>query len=131
MEREGAAVASARAAPAGCPARDGARGPARPVAAHAQAPRTVPSELDALLAAGAIDQPHHDAWAESYDNAKATLKKLHGTRRRQLDAVLANTRAHRRRRACSRPRARPLVFLTLQRNRAWWSEGRCCATASA
>ena len=64
-----------------------------PVAAHAQAPRTVPSELDALLAAGAIDQLHHDAWAESYDNAKATLKKLHGTRRRQLDAVIANTRA--------------------------------------
>ena len=64
-----------------------------PAAAHAQAPRTVPSELDALLAAGAIDQPHHDAWAESYDNAKATLKKLHGTRRRQLAAVIANTRA--------------------------------------
>ena len=34
-----------------------------PAAAHAQAPRTVPSELDALLAAGTIDQPHHDAWA--------------------------------------------------------------------
>jgi hypothetical protein len=64
-----------------------------PVAAHAQAPRTVPSELDALLAAGAIDQPHHDAWAESYDNAKATLEKLHGARRRQLDAVISNTRA--------------------------------------
>jgi len=46
-----------------------------PVAAHAQVQRTVPSELDALLTAGAIDQAHHDAWAESYDNAKATLTK--------------------------------------------------------
>ena len=93
-----------------------------PVAAHAQAPRTVPSELDALLAAGAIDQLHHDAWAESYDNAKATLKKLHGTRRRQLDAVIANTRTIAKTGLLTPSRA-PLVFLTLQRNRAWWSEG--------
>ena len=35
-----------------------------PAAPQAQAPRTVPSELDALLAAGAIDQPHHDAWRD-------------------------------------------------------------------
>ena len=93
-----------------------------PVAAQAQAPRTVPSELDALLAAGAIDQAHHDAWAESYDNAKATLKKLHGVRRRQLDAVIANTRALAAAGLLIAARA-PLVFLTLQRNRAWWSEG--------
>ena len=93
-----------------------------PAAAHAQAPRTVPSELDALLAAGAIDQPHHDVWAESYDNAKATLRKLHGTRRRQLDAVIANTRAIAKAGLLTPTRA-PLVFLTLQRNRAWWSEG--------
>jgi hypothetical protein len=92
------------------------------VAAQAQAPRTVPSELDALLAAGVIDAPHHDAWAESYDNAKATLKKLHGTRRRQLDAVLANTRAIAKAGLLTPTRA-PLVFLTLQRNRAWWSGG--------
>ena len=93
-----------------------------PVAAMAQAPATVPSQLDALLAAGAIDPPHHDAWAESYDNAKATLKKLHGTRRRQLDAVIANTRAIAKAGLLTATRA-PLVFLTMQRNRAWWSEG--------
>jgi hypothetical protein len=93
-----------------------------PAAAHAQAQRTVPSELDALLAAGAIDQLHHDAWAESYDNAKATLKRLHGARRRQLDAVIANTRAIAKTGLLTPTRA-PLVFLTLQRNRAWWSEG--------
>jgi hypothetical protein len=93
-----------------------------PAGAPAQAPRTVPSELDALLAAGAIDQLHHDAWAESYDNAKATLKKLHGTRRRQLDAVIANTRVIAKTGLLTPTRA-PLVFLTLQRNRAWWSAG--------
>ena len=93
-----------------------------PAAAQAQAPRTVPSELDALLASGAIDQAHHDAWAESYDNAKATLKKLHGVRRRQLAAVIANTRGLAAAGLLIAARA-PLVFLTLQRNRAWWSEG--------
>jgi hypothetical protein len=93
-----------------------------PVAAQAQAPRTVPSELDALLAAGAIDQLHHDAWAESYDNAKATLEKLHGARRRQLAAVISNTRAIASAGLLTPTRA-PLVFLTLQRNRAWWSNG--------
>jgi hypothetical protein len=93
-----------------------------PVAAHAQAPRTVPSELDALLVAGAIDQLHHDAWAESYDNAKTTRERLHGTRRRQLDAVIANTRAMAKGGLLTASRA-PIVFLTLQRNRAWWSEG--------
>ena len=93
-----------------------------PAAAQAQAPRTVTSELDALLAAGAIDQAHHDAWAESYDNAKATLKKLHGVRRRQLAAVVANTRGLAAAGLLIASRA-PLVFLTLQRNRAWWSEG--------
>ncbi len=82
----------------------------------------VPAELDALLAAGAIDQIHHDAWATSYDNAKRTLKKLHGTRRRQLDAVLKNTRALAAGGLLSAQRA-PLAFLTLQRNRAWWSNG--------
>ena len=123
MEREGAAIASAavRRPPVALLATVLAVLLA-PVAAQAQAPRTVPSELDALLAAGAIDQPHHDAWAESYDNAKATLKKLHGTRRRQLDAVIANTRAIAKAGLLTPTRA-PLVFLTLQRNRAWWSEG--------
>ena len=102
-----------------------------PVAAHAQAPRTVPSELDALLAAGAIDQLHHDAWAESYDNAKATLKKLHGTRRRQLDAVIANTRtiaedgpAH--------PHAAPRSSSSrCSATAPGGLRARCCATASA
>jgi hypothetical protein len=91
-----------------------------PVAAQAQ--RTVPSELDALLAAGAIDQPHHDAWAESYDSAKSTLEQLHGVRRRQLAAVIANTRGLAAAGLFTATRV-PMVFLTLQRNRAWWSQG--------
>jgi hypothetical protein len=83
---------------------------------------TVPAALDALFAAGAIDQPHHDAWTQSFDDAKKTLKKLHGTRRRQLDAVLGNTRALAAGNLLTAARA-PLAFLTLQRNRAWWAGG--------
>jgi hypothetical protein len=94
------------------------RGPAR----AAQAQRTVPSELDALLAAGAIDQLHHDAWAQAFDDAKATLKKLRDTRRRQLDAVLANTRALAATGLLTAQRA-ALAFQTLERNRAWWAAG--------
>jgi D-glucuronyl C5-epimerase C-terminus len=82
----------------------------------------VPSELDALLAGGLIDQRHHDAWAKVYDDAKRTLKKLHGTRRSQLDAVLANTRALAAGGLLTAQRA-PLAFLTLERNRAWWAGG--------
>jgi D-glucuronyl C5-epimerase C-terminus len=90
--------------------------------APAKAATTVPAALDALLASGAIDQPQHDAWAQSFDDAKKTLKKLHGTRRRQLDAVLDNTRALAAGGLLTAPRA-PLAFLTLQRNRAWWAGG--------
>ncbi len=81
---------------------------------------TVPAALDAMLVAGAIDQLHHDAWAQSYDDAKKTLRKLHGTRRRQLDAVLSNTRALAAGGLLTPQRA-PAVFLTLERNRAWWA----------
>jgi D-glucuronyl C5-epimerase C-terminus len=83
-------------------------------------PPTVPAQLDALLGAGAIDQAHHDAWTKAYDDAKRTLRKLHGTRRAQLRAVISNTRALAAGGLLSPGRA-PLVFLTLQRNRAWWA----------
>jgi D-glucuronyl C5-epimerase C-terminus len=94
----------------------GARGSAR----AAPSGPTVPAALDTLLAAGAIDQVHRDAWAQAYDDAKRTLTKLHGVRRRQLDAVLSNTRALAAGGQLTAQRA-PAVFLTLKRNRAWWA----------
>jgi hypothetical protein len=94
--------------------------PAAAVRSAAQAGPTVPAALDALLAAGAIDQVHRDAWAQAFDDAKKTLKKLHGVRRQQLDAVLSNTRALAAGGLLTAGRA-PAVFLTLNRNRAWWA----------
>jgi hypothetical protein len=88
--------------------------------AAAQPQRTVPSELDAMLGAGFIDQADHDAWADVYRNATTTLEKLHGIRRRQLAAVIANTRAMAAGGLLVASRA-PGVFQTLERNRAWWA----------
>jgi hypothetical protein len=96
--------------------------PTRSAAAPRAAPAgpTVPAALDAMLAAGTVDQVHHDEWRQTYDDAKRTLEKLHGTRRRQLDAVLDTTRAIAAGGLLTAQRA-PLVFLTLKRNRAWWA----------
>jgi hypothetical protein len=105
------------------PPADPAPARPRPAVPRAVAPGpTVPAALDALLAAAAIDQVHHDAWAQAFDDAKVTVKKLHGARRRQLDAVLSNTRALAATGLLTAQRA-PLAFLTLQRNRAWWAGG--------
>jgi hypothetical protein len=88
--------------------------------ADAAAPRTVTAELRGLLAAGAIDQAQHNAWLKVYIDAKRTLKALGGARRVQLDGVLANLRDLAARRMITRERA-GLAFLTVERNRQWWS----------
>jgi hypothetical protein len=92
------------------------------LAAPAQAAKrpTVRVELQRLQTAGEIDGPTADGYRKSYSSAKATLKKLSGFRRVQLKAVLANVDAT----AAGGlfiPSRLPAVFLTLQRNRAWWS----------
>jgi D-glucuronyl C5-epimerase-like protein len=88
----------------------------------AAAKPTVPGELDRLLAAGAIDQARHDAWRLDFSQAKASLKRLRGARRIELAAVLANLRALAAGGLLDATRA-PAAFLTLERNRAWWTTG--------
>jgi D-glucuronyl C5-epimerase-like protein len=88
--------------------------------AHAAKRPTVRAELQRLQTAGEIDGPTADGYRKSYSSAKATLKKLSGFRRVQLKAVLANVDAT----AAGGlfiPSRLPAVFLTLQRNRAWWA----------
>jgi hypothetical protein len=91
-------------------------------AASSQAAKgpTVRAELQRLQAAGEIDGPAADGYRKTYNSAKATLKKLSGFRRAQLNAVLANVDAV----AAGGlfiPSRLPAAFLTLQRNRVWWS----------
>jgi hypothetical protein len=81
---------------------------------------TVRTELQRLQTAGEIDGPTADGYRKTYGSAKTTLKKLKGFRRVQLKAVLANVDAT----AAGGlfiPSRLPAVFVTLQRNRAWWA----------
>jgi hypothetical protein len=94
--------------------------PVARAAAAAQKGPTVRAELARLQAEGALDGPTADGYRQAYDMAKATLRKLSGYRRDQLKAVLSNVDA-----AASGglflPSRLPAMFLTLQRNRAWWA----------
>ena len=91
---------------------------ARARAAAPKAP-TVRAELRRLQDAGLLDAATADSYRDAYDKARATLRKLTGYRRAQLAAVLANVDA-----AAAgglfAPSRLPALFLTLQRNRAWW-----------
>jgi hypothetical protein len=92
---------------------------AMPAAATAKGP-TAGAELQRLERAGELDAATAASYRKSYSSAKRTLKKLSGFRRVQLGAVVANVDA-----AAAGglfiPSRLPAVFVTLQRNRAWWS----------
>jgi hypothetical protein len=98
--------------------------PSPPTARAAAKPPgpTVRAELDRLLAAGAIDQAARDRYRAQYDAAQATLKRLHGRRLTELKAVVANLDAVSAAHGLTAGRL-PLAFLTLARNRAWWTTG--------
>ncbi|HEV2769655.1 MAG TPA: D-glucuronyl C5-epimerase family protein [Solirubrobacteraceae bacterium] len=95
-----------------------------PSAARAAAARsTVRGALDDLLAAGTITRSQHDGWRAEYDRSLSTRRQLAGARRAALDAVIANLEGLAARNRLTATRA-PATFLTLQRNREWWREGR-------
>jgi hypothetical protein len=92
------------------------------IAAPAQAAKgpTVRAELQRLQTAGEIDGLTADGYRKTYRSARTTLKQLSGVRRVQLKAVLTNVDAT----AAGGlfiPSRLPAVFLTLQRNREYWS----------
>lgn len=90
-----------------------------PASALAEGP-TVRGELNRLAAENAIVPEQATAWRAQYDAAQATLKKLHGTRLRELKAVVQNVNALARRHQFA-PSRLPAAFMTLQRNRDWWA----------
>ena len=65
-------------------------GSAAGLARAAAAKRTVRGELARMLAAGAIDRAAYDARMATYLDARKLRRKLGGTRRAALGAVLAN-----------------------------------------
>lgn len=93
-----------------------------PDARAAAVRRTVPGELRRLLDAGAIDQERHDRWRAAFDEARRTWRRLDGRRRSELGAVIRTVQDVAASGRLTPSRA-PALFLTLARNRAWWSSG--------
>ncbi len=100
---------------------------ARPTATLAARRRTVIGELKRLRASGAIDAATYAERRRDYKGAKRTVRKLRGTRRAELGAVVGTLEDIAARRQLTVSRLAPL-FLTLQRNREWWTKGPLLAS---
>jgi hypothetical protein len=90
-----------------------------PATALAKGP-TVRGELNRLAAANAIVPEQQAAWRADYDRAQAALKQLHGTRFRELRAVVVNVNELAARHRFT-PSRLPAAFMTLRRNVDWWT----------
>src|SRR5436305_3348509 len=109
------------------PAPAAAAQPASRGSLHAAAPRApkgraTRNALDALLASGAIDQRTHDADRASIDSALRAYRKLSGTRKTQIGAVIANADSIAAAGNLTVSRL-PAVFATLDANTEWWTTG--------
>jgi hypothetical protein len=106
--------------------------PAPAAARRSQRPplgRATREALDTLLARGQIDQAARDTRAGTLTEALAAYKALTGTRRTELGAVLATTDEMAAAGRLTPSRLEP-VFLTLERNREWWTDGNLLASGA-
>lgn len=90
------------------PAQAGARGP------------SVTAALSSLESSGAITEAAYRQYRGAYAAANSSLKHLSGTRRAELAAVIANTQQMAAAGQFAATRL-PVIFLTLERNRQWWT----------
>jgi hypothetical protein len=122
LERDGQVRAhtatGATASEARPPGRAAKRGPARATARK----RTVIGELKRLRDRGAIGPDDYADRRAVYEGAKRTLRKLRGTRRTELAAVVATLDGIAARGKLTASRLAPL-WLTLERNVEWWTTG--------
>ena len=105
------------------PARASQLGPlGRSVRAHAAAHHgpTPSAALASLLSSGAITQSAYESYLSAYGAAVHSLSRLSGTRRAELAAVIANVQAIAAAGGFAASRL-PALFLTLERNRQWWT----------
>ena len=81
---------------------------------------SVTGALASLLHGGAISEASYRKDYAAYSAAKTSLGRLSGTRRTELGAVLSNVQAMA---AAGEliPSRLPVAFLTLERNRQWWT----------
>ena len=85
--------------------------------------------LDGLLSSAQIDQAEHDADTGIVKRALRAYRKLKGTRRTELGAVLANADAMAAAGALT-PSRLEAVFLTIDRNRQWWTTGKLLSSGT-
>jgi len=103
--------------PAGAPAAIATRAPRR------RAPeRTVRGELKRLLATHQIDAATAAADRRAFDDAIRTARRLSGTRRSELQAVIDTLHGIAAGGKLTAARL-PELFATLARNRQWWTTG--------
>ena len=81
---------------------------------------TVSAALQSLLHSAAINEAIYRQDYSAYVAAKASIGKLSGTRKEELGSVLANLQAMASAGELI-PSRLPALFLTLERNRQWWT----------
>ncbi len=88
----------------------------------AQSKPTVRGELARLLAEDRIDQATHDRHRATYNLARKSYKRLTGARKAGLGGALANAELVAANGELT-PSRLPALFLTIDRNRRWWTQG--------
>jgi len=96
-----------------------ARGPSI-ARSHASRATSVSATLLRLLHGGALNEGAYRQDLAAYIAAKRSLGRLSGTRQAELGAVLANIQAIAAAGGLT-PSRLPALFLTLERNREWWT----------
>jgi D-glucuronyl C5-epimerase C-terminus len=111
------------ALPAVTPAPAGAGASAASARAHSQSAQpTVRSELARLYRTRQIDLADYRRYGASFTAALNAVKRLRGTRAVELEAVVGNLHGIAATGQLSASRL-PALFLTLDRNRQWWTTG--------
>jgi hypothetical protein len=85
-------------------------------------PPTVTAALQALERTNQLPAAEYARYANAYAVAKRSLSKLSGTRRTELGGVVANVEAMAAK-GFFIPSRLPVIFVTLERNREWWTSG--------
>jgi hypothetical protein len=83
---------------------------------------SIQSALSSLESSGAITAALYTQYTAVYTAAERTLEKLSGSRRTELADVLANVQAIAAKKQFI-PSRLPALFMTIERNRQWWSTG--------
>jgi len=81
---------------------------------------SVSGALQSLQRSGAITPAQYSRYYKAYVAAKSSLRRLSGTRRTELGAVMANVQAMAAGGYFISSRL-PVIFLTLENNRRWWT----------